>query len=141
MSTTWPSNESCRMRTSSGGLRSSDNWELSPVSEGPYELVRWRLDTLERALVRRGRDVALFLIYDPPELVDDRPALVRAYFAQRSIPERVLEQMLDAFMAVGAYVQLFKGERPFIQALADGRLHALGRSLMVAYNGIESGVT
>jgi D-alanine-D-alanine ligase len=111
------------------------------VSEGPYELVRRRLDTLERALVRRGRDVALFLIYDPPELVDERPALVRAYFAQRSIPERVLEQTLEAFRAVGAYVELFKGERPFIQALAAGRLHALGRSLMVAYNGIESGVT
>jgi D-alanine-D-alanine ligase len=122
------------------GCRNRDNWELS-VRYEPYLPAQNELRTLERALVDRARDLALFLVYDRPELVDERPGLVRASFAQRAVSDDQLEQTLEAFRGVGAYVEMFGGERPFLEALASGRLQSIRRSLKVAYNGIESGVT
>jgi D-alanine-D-alanine ligase len=98
------------------------------------------LFALERSLAARGRDLALFLVYDRPGRVDDRPALSRQFFAQRCVSDAQLNQTIRAFRSVGAYVELFEGEQPFIEALASGRLHALERDLKVVYNGIEGGI-
>ncbi len=98
------------------------------------------LAALERSLAARGLDLALFLVYDRPGRIDDRPGLARQFFAQRCVSDAQLNQTIQAFRSIGAYVELFEGERPFIDALASGRLHALDRSLKVAYNGIEGGI-
>lgn len=101
------------------------------------------LDTLrrlERQLVERADEFALFLVYDRPERVSERPGLARTYFAQRCVSDAQLSLTIEAFRSVGAYVELFEGERPFIAALVGGRLQRLGRSLNVAYNGIGWGI-
>jgi D-alanine-D-alanine ligase len=51
-----------------------------------------------------------------------------------------LTLMLDAFRSVGAFVELFHGEQPFIEALADNRLRSLPHALKVAYNGVGWGI-
>jgi D-alanine-D-alanine ligase len=104
------------------------------------DLVRERLLTLDRRLVERAPDLALFLVYDRPERVAERPGLARAFFAQRCVSDAQLEQTIDAFRSVGAYVELFAGERPLLEALASGRLQAIDRSRRVVYNGIEGGI-
>jgi len=48
--------------------------------------------------------------------------------------------MTAAFRDVGAYVELFNGEPPLLQALASGRLQAVRRPLKLIYNGIEGGI-
>jgi D-alanine-D-alanine ligase len=98
------------------------------------------LFALERSLVARGRDLALFLVYDRPSRIDERPGLARQFFAQRCVSDAQLNQTIGAFRSVGAYVELFDGERPFIEALTSGRLHQLERGLRVVYNGIEGGI-
>ncbi|MDQ3741368.1 MAG: hypothetical protein M3389_10560 [Actinomycetota bacterium] len=95
---------------------------------------------MERALTARGRELALFLVYDRPEREAERPGLARAFFARRCVSDAQLSQTIEAFRAIGAYVELFEGERPFLAALADGRLERLGRPLRVVYNGIEGGI-
>jgi D-alanine-D-alanine ligase len=49
--------------------------------------------------------------------------------------------MLDAFRTIGAYVELFEGEQPLLQALVEGRLQRIDRPVKVIYNGVEGGVT
>lgn len=95
---------------------------------------------LERSLADRGPELALFLVYDRPGRVDDRPGLARRFFAQRCVSDTQLNQTIAAFRSIGSYVELFEGEQPFIQALASGRLHGVERELKVVYNGIEGGV-
>jgi D-alanine-D-alanine ligase len=104
------------------------------------DVARQRLLELERGLVARARDLALFLVYDRPSRVAERPGLARTYFAQRCVSDEQLQETIDAFRAVGAYVELFEGERPLLAALADGRLACLGRELQVIYNGIGWGI-
>lgn len=99
-----------------------------------------QLASLERALVARASDLALFLVYDRPNRADERPGLVRTYFAQRCVSDLQLEQTIAAFRDVGSYVELFAGERPLLEALASGRLQALPQRLRVVYNGIEGGI-
>ena len=94
---------------------------------------------LERALERRAGDLAVFLIYDRPGRADERPGLARTYFAERCVSDKQLDEMIDAFRSIGAYVELFEGERPFITALADGRIERMQQPLKVAYNGINWG--
>jgi D-alanine-D-alanine ligase len=91
-------------------------------------------------LARRADDLAMFFVYDRPERVDERPGLARTYFAQRCVSDSQLTLMLDAFRSVGAFVELFHGERPFIDALADTRLQSLPHALKVAYNGVGWGI-
>jgi D-alanine-D-alanine ligase len=98
------------------------------------------LTALAQELVRQADDLALFLAYDRPSRVDERPALARAFFAQRCVSDRQLNQTIEAFRDVGAYVELFEGEQPFVEALAEGRLQALDRRLKVVYNGVEGGM-
>lgn len=96
--------------------------------------------TLERTLAEHGNDLALFLVYDRPARTQERPGLARTFFAQRCVSDAQLDQMIDAFRSIGAYVELFDGEQPFLEALAGGRLQAIRRSLKVVYNGIGWGV-
>lgn len=102
---------------------------------------RARLVYLEQALVEKAKDLAVFLVYDRPERVEERPALARAFFAQRCVSEEQLDRMTQSLRSVGAYVELFHGERAFIDALASGRLTSLPQRLKVAYNGVEGGIT
>jgi D-alanine-D-alanine ligase len=95
---------------------------------------------LEQALVRNAADLALFFVYDRPSRATERPGLARTYFAQRCVSDEQLDLMIDAFRSVGAYVELFEGERPFMSALADGRIQRMEQGLKVAYNGIGWGI-
>jgi D-alanine-D-alanine ligase len=99
-----------------------------------------RLRALERAIVERAEDLAVFFIYDRPHRVTERRGLARTYFAQRCVSDEQLDLTLDAFRSVGAYVDLFEGERDFMKALAEGRLQKLPQNLKVAFNGIGWGI-
>jgi len=99
-----------------------------------------QLRKLEQRLLAAAGELAVFLVYDRPERIHERPGLERVFFAQRCVSDTQLEQMVDAFRSVGAYVELFEGEQPFVEALANGRLLGLDRSIKVAYNGIEGGI-
>jgi D-alanine-D-alanine ligase len=100
-----------------------------------------RLAALERSLVAQGRDVALFLVYDRPTLLVDRPGLAKAFFAERCVSDAQINETIEAFRSVGAYVELFENEWPLLEALATGRIQKLDRPLKVVYNGLECGVT
>lgn len=102
---------------------------------------RWKLRELERRLKSAASDLAIFLVYDRPDRVEDRPDLERAFFAQRCVSDIQLTQMVEAFSSVGAYVELFEGEIPFMGALASGEIKSIDRPIKVVYNGIEGGVT
>jgi len=95
---------------------------------------------LERSLVRHAPDLAVFLVYDRPERERERPGLWRTYFAQRCVSDEHLDATIDAFRSVGAYVELFKGERAWIGALAEGRLQRLPQRMKAAFNGIGWGI-
>lgn len=106
-----------------------------------YAATKRTLKSLEEALVRRSRDLAVFLTYDRPHRVEERPGLERTFFAQRCVSDAQLSQMTEAFREVGAYVELLEGERPLLKALADGRIQEMRQALKVIYNGIEGGIT
>lgn len=99
-----------------------------------------RLLDLDRRLIEKAPSLAVFLVYDRPNRIEERPDLERVFFAQRCVSDIQLEQMIGAFRSVGAYVELFEGERPFIEALVSGRPQSLDRDLRVVYNGIEGGI-
>jgi D-alanine-D-alanine ligase and related ATP-grasp enzymes len=103
--------------------------------------LRQELVNLERELIDRAPELALFLAYDRPQRAAERPALERAFFAQRCISDAQIAQTIDAFRSVGSYVELFEGELPLMEALANGRLQSVDRDLKVIYNGIEGGIT
>jgi D-alanine-D-alanine ligase len=99
-----------------------------------------QLHELEGRLRRDASELALYLVYDRPARVAERPGLARTLFAERCVTDDQLERMIEAFRSQGAYAEVFDGEQPFLAALAGGRLDALGRRLQIAYNGIGSGV-
>jgi D-alanine-D-alanine ligase len=103
--------------------------------------LREQLVDLERRLVERAPDLALFLAHDRPQRVVERPALEQAFFAQRCVSDAQIAQTIEAFRTVGAYVELFEGELPLMEALATGRVQGIKRELKVIYNGIEGGIT
>jgi D-alanine-D-alanine ligase len=111
-----------------------------PVSQNLDDQQRHRLVKIEAALRRRARELAIFLIYDRPSRVNERPGLAQTYFAQRCESDEQLEQIIDAFRSVGAYAELFEGEQPFLAAVANGRLQGIGRPIQIAYNGIGWGI-
>ncbi|MEZ5383171.1 MAG: hypothetical protein R2754_15420 [Microthrixaceae bacterium] len=80
------------------------------------------------------------MVYDRPDRVLDRPGLERAFFTQRCVSDAQLQQTVDALRSVGAYVELFAGEQPLIEALASGRLSTIDREVKLVYNGIEGGI-
>jgi D-alanine-D-alanine ligase len=102
--------------------------------------LRGHLRQMDERLVEVAPSLAVFLVYDRPGRVTDRPGLERVFFAQRCVSDAQLEQTVSAFRSVGAYVELFDGEQPFIEALASGRLQDLDRDVKVVYNGIEGGI-
>ena len=99
-----------------------------------------RLHAVEQALVRGAEDLALFLVYDRPERERERPGLSRTYFAARCVSDQQLDATIEAFRSVGAYVELFAGERAWIAALADERLTRLPQRMKAAFNGIGWGI-
>ena len=104
------------------------------------EGVRNSLLALEASLRARGEDLALFLVFDRPARVEERPGLARAFFAQRCITDRQINRLLKAFRAVGSYVELLEGELPMLEALAQGRIQSMEQPWKVLYNGIEGGI-
>jgi D-alanine-D-alanine ligase len=111
------------------------------VFEADTEAIARRLGGLEHELTERAHELALYLAFDRPQRVEDRPGLARTYFAQRCASDAQLSQIITAFREVGAYVELFEGELPFFAALAGGRLQAMVQPLKVVYNEIEGGIT
>jgi D-alanine-D-alanine ligase len=111
------------------------------LSETDPEAIAQRLRRLERELVARADDLALFLAFDRPQRVDDRPSLARMFFAERCASDMQLSRIIGAFRGVGAYVELFEGELPFLKALAKGRIQGMRQPLKIVYNEIEGGIT
>ncbi len=111
------------------------------VIAGGADDVSERLSEIANAVVRIGPDIALSLVFARPGLVDQRPAIARVAYAQRCIPDAQLSELITAFRLIGSYVELFEEELPFIDALVNGRLSALGRRYNVVHNGIGWGVT
>lgn len=105
------------------------------------DFIRKELRELEARVRSVGPDLALFLVFDRPDRVKQRPGLRRTYFEQRCVSEDLIENLIEAFRAVGAYVELFDGEQPFLDALTSGRLSSIDRRLKVVYNGIEGGIS
>jgi hypothetical protein len=108
------------------------------VPAGDDEAAAKRLATVEQALVDMAGELALFLVYDRPERVGERPGLTRTFFAQRCASDAELARTIDAFRSVGAYVELLAGERPLLEGLATGRLQSIARDVRVIYNGLQN---
>ena len=86
-------------------------------------------------------DLALYLVYDRPSQVDERPDLARTHFARRCISDDRVDEMIKLFRSIGAYVQLFEGDRPFLEALATGSLKGRAKPIQIVHNGIGFGIT
>lgn len=99
-----------------------------------------RLARLDAAVVDHADQLAVHLVYDRPWREDERPGLARTQFASRCLSDDVLSSIIEVFREIGAYVELFEGERPFVEALASGRLATLGREMHIAFNGIGWGI-
>lgn len=97
---------------------------------------RERLESLESALRRRAEDLAVFFVFDRPELASERPGLSRTYFAERCAPDSQIEGMLAAVRAIGAQAELFEGDHKFLAALAAGHHKDIDKELQIAYNGL-----
>lgn len=102
--------------------------------------VRNSLLALEENLRARGEKLALFLVFDRPGRVEERPGLARAFFAQRCVTDRQINRLLEAFRAIGSYIELLEGELPMLEALARGRIQSMEQPWKVLYNGIEGGI-
>jgi D-alanine-D-alanine ligase len=110
------------------------------VASRSHQTSTTHLHEVERRFAEKASDVAIFLVYDRPERINERPELARSFFAERCVSDEQLDQMINAYRSVGAYVELFEGERPFIEALASGHIDSIARPIKLAYDGSESGV-
>lgn len=110
------------------------------MASGVLDTNATRLHGIERRFTERAREVAIFLVYDRPDRLNERPELARSFFAERCVSDEQLSQMIEAYRSVGAYVELFEGEKPFIEALASGRLASIPRPIKLAYDGAEGGI-
>lgn len=102
--------------------------------------LRARLQSLEASFRAIAPELAVFLVFNRPERVQDRPGLERALFRQRCLTDDRLEAVIVALRDVGAWVRLLRGEDEFLCAAAAGELHSTARPLTLVYNGIEDGV-
>jgi D-alanine-D-alanine ligase len=100
-----------------------------------------QLESLERGISAIGDELALFLVYDRPNRIEERPALERVSFAERCVPDAQLDAMRDAFASINAHVELLGGDLPLMKALAEGRIMAVDRRFKIVYNGLEGGIT
>jgi D-alanine-D-alanine ligase len=98
------------------------------------------LRELERRFSKRAREVAIFLVYDRPDRINERPELARSFFAERCVSDDQLARMIEVYRSVGAYVELFEGEKPFIEALTNGHIASIARPVKLVYDGSEGGV-
>lgn len=110
------------------------------MAPGSFQTDAARLHEVERVFAERANEVAVFLVYDRPDRINERPELARSFFAERCVSDEQLDRMIDAYRSVGAYVELFEGEKPFIEALVSGRLASIRRPLKLAYDGAEGGI-
>jgi D-alanine-D-alanine ligase len=99
-----------------------------------------RLKELVEAFRAAAPDVAVFLVYDRPDRVDQRPGFARSFFAERCVSDAQLDATVAALRRAGAYVELFPGEMPFLEALVSGRLSSIDRPTKLVYNGIEGSI-
>lgn len=100
-----------------------------------------RFQSIASEIERIGPEIALSLVFARPSLVERRPAIERVSYAERCISDAQLSELISSFRSIGSYVELFDGEIPFLDALVDGRLDALGRRFNLVHNGIGWGVT
>jgi D-alanine-D-alanine ligase len=96
--------------------------------------------SLDAAIEANSRDIAVLLVFDRPWRETERPGLARTHFGDRCVSDEALEVIISVFRDAGLYVELFEGERPFIEALTSGYLRSLERSITIAYNGIGWGI-
>ena len=108
--------------------------------DGPDDALRMQLADLEASFRLIAQDLAVLLVFDRPERVEDRPGLERAMFRQRCLTDERLEAIIDALREVGVWVRLLGGEDEFMAAAAAGELASSGRDLVLVYNGIEGGI-
>jgi len=102
--------------------------------------LRAKLAGLEASFRSQAPELVVFLVFDRPGRVDDRPGLERAMFRERCLTEERLEAIVNALRDVGAWVSVFLGEDEFLSACAAGDLAVPGRSRSIVYNGIEGGI-
>ena len=102
--------------------------------------LRDRLRSLESSFHDVAAGLAVFLVFDRPERIQDRPGLERAMFLQRCLTHERLDAIISALRGAGAWVRLLRGEDEFMAAAAAGELHATARPLKLVYNGIEGGI-
>jgi D-alanine-D-alanine ligase len=95
-----------------------------------------RLEQLEQALLSKADEVAVFLVYDRPSLVAERPGLARTFFAERCASADQLQEMRAALHDVGIQAEVFEGDHAFLSALATGHHKRIGKTFQVAYNGL-----
>lgn len=104
------------------------------------ETAQDKLRDLHRRIVDFASQLAVFLVYDRPSRVEDRPALVQTHFAHRCVAESQLNAMIESLRDIGVYVELLDGDLDFIRAVSAGRLQAIPRSHKLVYNGVEGGI-
>jgi D-alanine-D-alanine ligase len=102
-------------------------------------LKRW-FNGLELGLRAVGPELAVFLVYDRPTRVADRPGIDRAHFLDRCVSDEQLAQMIDSLRSIGAYVEVLDGDLEFLTAVGTKGLTSVDRRLKLAYNGIEGGI-
>ncbi|HEX7196353.1 MAG TPA: hypothetical protein VF364_05915 [Candidatus Limnocylindria bacterium] len=101
-----------------------------------------RLRAIEQRLVEAAPRVAIYLVFDRPERVEDRPGIQAAYFAERCLTDLQIEHLIAPLREVGCYVELIEGDLALVDALASGRLAPTAqRPAVLIYNGVEGGVT
>lgn len=98
-----------------------------------------RLRSVEILVSELGPGVAVFFVHDDPSMVDLRPGLAKLFFAERIASETQLNAMVSALRDADIYVELFRGDRRFIDALASGRVSAIERPYKLVYNGLGGG--
>ena len=106
----------------------------------PGQQLRAQLAGLEASFRSQAPELAVFLVFDRPGRVNDRPGLERAMFRERCLTEERLDAIVSALRDVGAWVRVFLGEDEFLAACAAGDLTVPGRSRSIVYNGIEGGI-
>lgn len=99
-----------------------------------------RLRRLEERFRCIAPTLAVFLVFDRPSRVDERPGLERAMFRQRCLTEQRLERIMTALREVGTWVRLYWGEDEFMYSAAAREIEESGRALRLVYNGIEGGI-
>jgi D-alanine-D-alanine ligase len=106
-----------------------------------FDEVERRLRRLDDSIGAIGSQIALHLVVDRPDRIDERPGLSASAFAERCLTDLEIDRFVEAFRSIGAAVEVFDGEVPFIEAVAARGLRNGTASRHIVYNGLESGTT